>query len=474
MPQSIYQRDTYIGETISEYDSGWPKAPVWNWVEGLWIQLNADIDVVDYSISHFQYDTGPTPGYRALLTIFDHLNFDYLDYTLTVTGPGVSGTPITLADNTQTTWLKGLAANSTYTVNLVANLLSGGQTPDSIQTFTTPENPQPLAVIDLRWTARTNSWIDLDWSNPSGTSAVKYEVYRGIKGKSAQRVKTVTGTSTRVTGLSEDTYYWYYVRGVNNTGLQGPASNHVRVATGHGEIRRRGDDPNILWWPYENGSYRNDIQWRWSRPWGIEPRNPHVYQGYWPGNNWYGGSDPRSNLYAGDTRRYWGVITYSSSAIRSALDRKHGAGVGSRISIKSMKFVKIYRHRNTGYYDPVDMWWHLTNSNPFNWGRPPVYASWEGDNMKAGEYRTNYALPASWGTHLVRGKINGGTTVNGLVLYRSDDRNNSYGAGGYSSYSGHNLRDPSYSGEWRKSDLRLRMSGDWNFVVRSYKGPFSW
>jgi len=469
MPQSIFEKKTYIGETIGSYTGGdWPKAPVWNWVEGGWIQLNAAIDKVDYSISHIEYN-------RALLTIFDHGNYDYLDFELLVTGPGVPGTPITLADDTQTFWIKGLTQNSTYTVNLKVNLFYGGQSNDSIQTFTTPLDPTPKAVTTLSSPARTNSWIDLAWTHPAGSSAVTYKVYQGYSGGSTQYVKTVTGTSTRIANLREDRKYRYFVRGVNSNNKEGPWSNELRWATGHGEIRRRGTDNNILFFPSEWGSFRNDIQWRWSTRYsGIVPRNPHVYQGYWPGNNWRGPSNPAQNPAAGNTRRYWGTITYSSSGIRGGLDRKHGSGVGSNISISSLKIKKIYRHRTPGIYSAVSMNWHLTNSNPFSTSvSPPVYGSYWGWSMSAGTYRLGYPLPASWGTALVRGR-SGSTNINGLVLYRGDNQTNGYGAAGYGAWSGHRLRDPYYSGSWRESDLTLVLQGSWNFVIRSYKGPYRW
>lgn len=529
MPQSIFQQRTYIGETIGSYtgdfdastyegavpvadpttlvpeanqpevvlstatdsvwildddavavpyyvDTGlppadavldWPKVPVWNWVENGWIQLNAAIDAVDYSISHIEFD-------RALLTIHDHGNFDYLDFELTITGPGVSGTPISLADDTRNFWITGLRSNSTYTVNLVVNLLYGGQSNDNEQTFTTPTNPTPKAVTDLSSPARTNKWIDLVWSNPPGTSATQYKVYQGYYGGQTKYVKTVVGTSTRIANLREDRKYRYFVRGVTPNGKEGPLSNELKWATGHNEIRRQGTDNNLLFAPQEWGSYRQDIQWRWARPWGVEARNPHIYQGYWPGNNWRGASNPTQNIAAGNTRRYHGVITYNDDQMRRALDRKHGAGVGDAISINSLRIVRVYRHRTPGHVAPQSMNWHLTRSNPFSSSAvPPIYGNHWGWKMGAGTYRTAYPLPAAWGKALIRGK-SGSTNVNGLALFRGDNSTNGYGAAGYGAWSGHRLLDPNYSGSWRYSDFRLLMKGSWNVVVRAYKGPYRW
>lgn len=467
MPQSIYQGLTYIGETIQTNQPPWRKCPVWNWVEGNWIQLNADIGKVDFGLRNLSFD-------RVMLEIFDHRNFDYLDYTLTVTGPGVSGTPVNLPDNTQTTWITGLTQNSTYTVTLIANLLSGGQTPPSIQTFTTPADATPLAVVDLTSPARTNSWIDLKWTTPVGSSATSYRVYYGTENGPAIAVLTAAGTTARVVGLREDTRYWYYVRGISPGGKEGPQSNTLRWATGHDEIRRQGSDSSIMWEPREWGSYRPDIQWRWARETGIKPRNPHIYQGYWPGNNWHGASNPTQNIAAGDTRRYWGCVVYNNDVIQNALDTKHGAGVGAGIQISKMSFRRVYRHTNPGNVAAQDMVWHLTNTNPFNSsGKPPVYRNFDGVAMKAGQKIDGYALPASWGTMLIRG-LDGGTVVKGLALYRKDNQTNGYGAAGYGRWSGHLLKDPDTTGSWRYSDLTLMMEGSWNVVVRGYVGPSQW
>lgn len=465
MPQSIYQGLTYIGETIQNSQPPWRKAPVWNWVEGNWIQLNADIGPVDFTLRNLSSD-------RVLLDIWDHEYFDYLDYTMTVVGGALPGTPITLPDDTDTEWITGLQPNTTYTVTLVANLVSGGVTPDSVQTITTPANPTPLPVIDLTSPARTNSWIDLAWTSPSGSSATSYRVYYGKDGGGILGTVDVAGTTARVVGLKEDTKYWYYVRGVN-TSKEGPPSNQLQWATGHGEILRKGEDSSIVWKPREWGSFRPDIEWRWAREGYILPKNPHLYQGYWPGNNWHGPSNPSVNKAAGDSRRYWGCVVYNNDVIQNALDRKHGSGVGKAIKISKLAFRRVYRHTNPGYVEAQDMVWHLTKTNPFNSAKPPVYRRFEGRAMKSGQKIDKYPLPAFWGTRLIRG-VDEGTVVNGLVLYRGDDQTNGYGAAGYGRWSGHLLKDPDTSGSWRYSDLSLMMVGSWNLLVRAYQGPYKW
>jgi hypothetical protein len=468
MPQSIYQGQRYIGETVQTTPNSvpaWRKAPVWNWVGGIWVQLNADIGPVDFALRNLAFD-------RVMIEIFDSQNFDHVGpYEVTLNG--VRRTDLDLPDNTSTKWITGLTANTTYTVKIRTALISGGYTPDSVQTFTTPDNPTPATVIDLTSPSRTNAWTDLSWSHPGG-SAVSYRVYYGRAGEGPTGIIDV-GFSTfyRVVGLQENTAYWYFVRGVNASGLEGANSNQIQWATGWGEIRRQGSDENIIWKPREWGSYRPDIQWRWAREYGILDRNPHLYQGYWPGNNWHGASNPSANLEAGRTRRYTGCVVYTASTIRDALNAKHGAGVGDGIVISKIAFRRVYRNTNPGNVAAQDMVWHLTSTNPFNSGQPPIYGKFSGKAMKAGEKIDYYPLASSWGTKLIRG-YDGGTAVNGIALHRSDDVTNGYGAAGYGRWSGHLLKDPDTSGDWRYSDLRLMMEGSWNVLARAYRGPYQW
>lgn len=470
MPQSIYQGSKYMGEYILTTPA-WQKSPVWNWVGGIWIQLNADIGPVDFALRNMSHD-------RVMIQIFDSQNYDHVGkyqvFLRTGVGDFVRRPDLDIPDNTATGWITGLTANTTYSVLIKTNLLSGGQTPDSVQTFKTSANPTPLAVTTLRSTAQSNSWIDLAWTKPAGSFATSYRVVYGRAGQGAAGTFNVPTASTfRVTGLQENTKYWYVVRGVNASGLEGPDSNRLQWATGWSEIRRQGSDGNIVWKPREWGSYRQDIQWKWARENGILAKNPHLYQGYWPGNNWHGASNPSANIAAGKQRRYWGTVVYTPATIRDQLNAKHGAGVGDAIVISKLAFRRVYRHTNPGNVAAQNMVWHMTNANPFNSSQPPTYGDHNGKAMKAGEAVDYYALKAAWGTKLVRGK-DGGTTVNGIVLHRSDNQTNGYGAAGYGRWSGHLLKDPDTSGSGRYSDLSLMMEGSWSVLVRAYKGPYQW
>jgi len=445
---------------------------VWNWIGGKWIQLNAPIGPVDFTLEEIAYD-------RFMIKIYDSQNYDHVGVYRVWLKTGAGGSfvrraDLDIPDDVPTGWITGLTATTYYEVKVVCDLLSGGVTPDSIQNVTTPANPIPHSVVDLWSPAQTNAWTDLAWTNPAGSSATSYRVYWGRNGEGAAGVvNTGMTTSYRVTGLQENTAYWYLVRGINASGLEAADSNHLHWATGWGEIRRVGGDEDIMWKPREWGSFRPDIEWKWARESGVLPKNPHLYQGYWPGDNWHGASNPSANLQAGRERRYWGTVVYTDEDIRAQLDAKHGAGVGDNIEITKIAFRRMYRHVNPGYVKAQDMVWHMTNANPFNSGQPPTYGSYESKAMGQGEKYDYYPLKTSWGTKLVRG-YDGGTKVNGLVLHRSDDVTNGYGAAGYGRWSGHMLKDPDRSDSWRHSDLTLMMEGSWNVLARAYRGPYQW
>ncbi len=283
----------------------WEKAPVWNWIGGIWIQLNAHIGPVDFAITNIHYD-------RATIEIHNSQNYDHVgDYRVWLkTGAGAFvrrpdlditdvPTPIPGRATIQivaTRLITGLAASTNYTVRIEVDLLSGGTTPFSDKLFTTPANQTPLPVTTLRMTGHTNR-------SSTWRGRVRREPARpptgllGTAGSGSRRDRQRPSGDLLSGGRAHGEHPVLVLRpGVNATGKEGPNSNQLQYHTGWGEIRRAGHDDDIVWKPREWGSYRQDIQWRWARESGVLPRNPHLYQGYWPGNNWHGPSNPSSNL----------------------------------------------------------------------------------------------------------------------------------------------------------------------------------
>src|SRR5690606_11926809 len=82
-----------------------------------------------------------------------------------------------------------------------------------------PEQPVPNAPTNLQGTAGDGQ-ASLSWTASSG--ATSYEVY--IVGNGTP-VKTVTGTSTTITGLTNGQSYSFNVRARNSTGLSAASSS---------------------------------------------------------------------------------------------------------------------------------------------------------------------------------------------------------------------------------------------------------
>ena len=99
MPQAVFERKSpnhplqnnwvpelwaYIGQTVTSNAAdttppiAWAKVNVYNRAGNNWVLLNADLDKVDYGLVNLSYN-------KVMLDIHDHLNWDFLDYTLTVT-----------------------------------------------------------------------------------------------------------------------------------------------------------------------------------------------------------------------------------------------------------------------------------------------------------------------------------------------------------------------------------------------------
>lgn len=466
----------FLQSAGTDTDSVFKKVPVWNRVSNNWIQLNADLDKVDYALVNLKHN-------QVTVDIHDHLNWDYLDYELTVTpepsgwAGGVGG-PLTLPDDTDLYTVTGLTENTVYTFDLRANLRQGGQTGPSIQQITTPVDPIPDAPINLRVVSSTNSSTELAWDDPTGTSATTWRVRWG-KSRTAYRQATVSTQSASITGLPEDTKFMYWVAGVNDEINEGPSSNVVKWATGHNAKYRTGSVSRFPISPHEWGSWRPDIGWYdWHQLWYYNRRtfHKHIYQGYWQKDPIWTGSTAGINRPEQESGRYRGIVTYNLGKYRAAMNETYGKDVWQNISVSRTEIRRVHRYSGVGTVNPVYMYWHLTNTNVFDAAAPPpIYYNHRNttntadaraaqDSMSAGSTIDYLRLPRSWGNIISRGKNSGGTSMNGIMLYRSDHTNTGAGAAGYGRWAGHGAG----------SNWSMLLSGSWNFKYISYKAPYAW
>lgn len=484
MPRTIYESKSaghapqapyvpihyaYIGDFVQQRPvASWRKITVWNRVGTSWWILNAGPLTVDYNIRDLKYN-------RFVIDIIDEKNPDYREYTLTVTPKPSSWETSTIdlpddADNIPVEWLE---PNTEYTINLIARLSDGSWSPDSIRTVTTPDNPIPLAPINLSSPSRSNTWIDLSWSSPSGSSAVTYNLYRGTdkvaptvarSGLTREQAKKY-----RLTGLRENIKYQYWVTGVNAEGLEGPRSNVLRWATGQDAKYRKGSMSREPMKVHEFGSWRNDIGWNDWHYWPNRVPQDSIFQGFW----------------VNDNRRYRGCVTYRQHEFRVAMNSKFGQESWRHLSVSRAEIERLYRMRAPGNYQAQYLLWHLTNVNVFDSsGPPPVYGSHRNDRndadavaahdrITAGGYINSLRIPRAYAKFLVAGQW-GSTPVNGIMLYRGDGENNGYGTAGYMECAGHLQRDRHINEAWRYSDFTLRISGSWDFKYVNYQAPYQW
>lgn len=501
MPQSIFQGKPpnylhdvtetvppqgwiYIGDTVQEHDGAWGKIPVWNRVGNNWIQLNAALDRVDYALVDLKHN-------RVTLDIHDHLNFDYLDYSLTVTPQpgGWDSDTITLPDDIDTYDIKVLQDETTYTVDLRANLRQGGQTGPSIQTITTPKNPIPLAPA-LSYSNLKNTSVRLNWTDPVGSTASSWNVYQALGNGTLALKATVTDRTHLFSALRQDTKYRFVVAGVNDEGFEGPRSNEVRIATGHEAKYRRGSVSRFPMNPWEWGSWRPDIGWYdWHQLWYYNRRVLHdyVYQGYWQKDPIWTGSTVGINRPEQESGRYRGIVTYNMPDFRARMERAYGKDVWRNLNVTRTEVRRVYRHLGVGTINPVHMEWRLTYTNVFDAAAgPPLHYIHRNvhnnadshnahDTIRPGQYHDYLRLPRSWGRTLAAGGNSAVGSLNGLAMYRPDHINTGAGAAGYARFSGHGKRDPQRSGDsWRISDWRLLISASWNFKYVNYKAPAEW
>jgi Fibronectin type III domain len=484
MPKSVYEKRApahlpqkpgvpagwaYIGSTVNNRVNlnQWVKAEVWNRVGVSWWLLNADIITVDYLLTGLVY-------HSVTVDVTDETNPDFGKFWLTVTNLTSGGTVVdnpNLPDDMNTYVVGGLLPDTTYQVNLRTFLNSDQDwTQNSIQIFTTPANPIPLAPTSLRATWATNSFIDLAWDVPTGSTAVTYNVYVGHSGGGQWLYRSgVQGLGIRVTGLGEDSRYYYNVRGVNATGLEGPASNTLKWATGHERRVRDGGFVREGIKVSEFGSWRPDIGWNDWHYWSRKVPQDSVFQGFWTNDN----------------RRYHGCVTYDAHDFRVRMDQKYGLGVWHNLNVTRAEIARVYRMREPGNINPQYMLWWLTNVNIFDSsGAPPRYVGHRNnrndddalaghDSMKAGTAIDNLRIPRGYANAIILGNWHG-TQVNGICLHRDDGENNGYGTAGYGEWCGHGQIDRHINEAHRYSDWTIYVSASWSFETVSYQGPYQW
>ena len=118
------------------------------------------------------------------------------------------------------------------TVRATATTANGGPNVDrlTVSGGTGGDTEPPTVPGNLRSTGVTSSSVSLAWDpSTDNVGVVAYDVYNG-----PSLAKSVTGTSTTVTGLAPSTQYAFTVKARDAAGLSSPASNAVTATTSGG------------------------------------------------------------------------------------------------------------------------------------------------------------------------------------------------------------------------------------------------
>lgn len=140
---------------------------------------------------------------------------------------------VKLKDVTGTSYtVKGLNASKAYKFRVRAyyNTSNYGDYSDTLTVYTNLPK-----VTGVKTSSATASSVKLSWSKVSG--ATNYAVYRSTDGKKWTKVKTVSGTSLTVTGLSSGTTYQFKVTAYSSKiKTYGDYSSVVKATTVVGKV----------------------------------------------------------------------------------------------------------------------------------------------------------------------------------------------------------------------------------------------
>lgn len=155
--------------------------------------------------------------------------------TYTVYSSGSGGGPAIASGVTATSYsVTGLNASTAYSYTVVAVSSNGTSAPSNTASATTQAAAvtTPAAPFGLSASPASASQINLSWQ-PSSTSGVTYTVYLGtVSGATTTLVASgITGQNYSVSGLPDNTAYFFTVKAVSSGGVPSAASNQATATT---------------------------------------------------------------------------------------------------------------------------------------------------------------------------------------------------------------------------------------------------
>ncbi|GAA1987235.1 fibronectin type III domain-containing protein [Amycolatopsis minnesotensis] len=160
-----------------------------------------------------------------------------------------------------TATIEGLTADTDYTFTVVAKDAAGNKSAASAavtaHTATTPDTEAPSAPVALSTSDVTQSSVALSWTASTDNVGVTgYDVYQG-----ANLVKTVTGTTATVDGLTANTDYSFTVVAKDAAGNKSEAS---AAATAHTQAAPDTQAPTVPGNPHATGTTQTSATLAWT------------------------------------------------------------------------------------------------------------------------------------------------------------------------------------------------------------------
>ncbi|QWF82711.1 fibronectin type III domain-containing protein [Amycolatopsis sp. CA-230715] len=160
-----------------------------------------------------------------------------------------------------TATVDGLTPDTEYTFTVVAKDAAGNKSPASApvtaRTATTPDTEAPSAPAGLATSDVTQSSVALSWTASTDNVGVTgYDVYQGTN-----LVKTVTGTTATVDGLTPDTDYSFTVVAKDAAGNKSPAS---AAATAHTKAAPDTQAPTVPGDLHSTGATQTSVTLAWT------------------------------------------------------------------------------------------------------------------------------------------------------------------------------------------------------------------
>ncbi len=305
----------------------------------IWIDLNGDYDFNDEGEQIFSHET----DYGALEV---SSAFIMPDATVSTTRMRVS---IGIAESYG--WdppypcsVIGWGEVEDYTVNITQGTGTG-------EIDLPPSSPSPLAASNI-----TENSVDLNWNTSTDDNGVfGYKIY-----KDGTETKTVTGTNTTISGLSENTTYQFFVKAFDGSDNLSSQSNSLFITTlgGSGDNEAPTTPQNLIY----SGVTETEVTLNWEASTdNVAVKNYTIYQNNVPHSSVTGTSALITGLTPGAQYNYR-VRAYDLSGNASSYSNRVYVRTGSSNDTQSPTAPSNLAYSNVSYTS-LNLDWGASTDN---------------------------------------------------------------------------------------------------------------